>query len=152
MNLNMKSIKNFSLLIIAVLIVFGLNSCKKENGLQSFTKSVSSWSCDSYACDAFFTIPEITSDIIDKGVVLVYMNADQYGQVALPFLEFVYLINPGSLQIRSVDGNGNIPTFNQYKVVIIENWKSRNLQNIDKNDFKAVSKIASKIINVNLEK
>jgi hypothetical protein len=65
----------------------------------------------------------------------------------------VTLIEVGNIRLRYEDNLPPIvPTFNTFKVVLVENWKSANLQNIDKNDFKAVSKIASKIIDINIEK
>jgi hypothetical protein len=160
----MKMIKKLSFLLLLAASVLSLQSCKKENGLQSFSSTVSFWSCGSFNCDATIAIPELTSDILDNGLVMVYMNAPAgsgvTGNVPLPLIlsTTVYevaLIEVGKITLRyfdSASSNPSQPSSNSFKVVLVENWKSANLQNIDKNDFKAVSKIASKIIDVNIEK
>lgn len=157
----MKKIKNLSFLLLLTVSVLSMQSCKKENGLQSFNKTSSSWTCGTVSCDATITIPELTSEILNNGLVMVYMNAGSVaGNVQLPYINYtqvyeVALIENGKITLGYFDtasSNPFAPIYTSFKVVLIENWKSANLQNIDKNDFKAVSKIASKIIEVNLEK
>jgi hypothetical protein len=158
----MKMIKNLSFLLLLAASVLSLQSCKKENGLQSYNKTSSNWNCSSLSCEANLIIPELTSEIMNDGLVMVYMSppagSGVTGNVPLPAYAtnesyLVTLIEVGNIRLRYEDNLPPIvPTFNTFKVVLVENWKSANLQNIDKNDFKAVSKIASKIIDINIEK
>jgi hypothetical protein len=158
----MKKIKNLSFLLFLAVSVVSLQSCKKENGLQSFDKISSNWNCSSSICEANLVIPELTTEIMNNGLVMVYMTAPAgsgvTGNIPLPAFAtlekyLITLIEVGNIRLRYETSSSTVfPTFNSFKVVLIENWKSANLQNIDKNDFKAVSKIASKIIEVNLEK
>ena len=157
-------IKNLSFLLLLAASVLSLQSCKKENGLQSFSSTVSFWTCGSTECTASLAIPELTSDILENGLVMVYINAPSSSGIApntpLPLITsgsmMAGLIEVGKITLVYVDytstGNPSSPGSSSFKVVLVENWKSANLQNIDKNDFKAVSKIASKIIDVNIEK
>lgn len=155
----MKMIKNLSLLLLLAVSVLSMQSCKKENGLQSFNKTSSNWNCGTFSCDATITIPELTSEIVNNGLVMVYMQIPgTAGNVPLPLIlsSSVYetgLIEVGRITLGFFDtASFPSPIYYTFKVVLVENWKSSNLQNIDKNDFKAVSKIASKIIDINIEK
>jgi hypothetical protein len=107
------------------------------------------WSCGLFSCEADLSIPEVTSTIINNGLVMVYMTVGS-GQVALPSSGYEYLLNPGIVTVGIYDGTGSTPPYNQFKVVIVENWKSGQFNHIDKNDFRAMSKIASKVIDVEI--
>jgi hypothetical protein len=153
-------IKNLSMLLFLAISVLSMQSCKKENGLQSISKTSSSWTCGTDYCTATISIPELTSEIVNNGLVMVYLNAGTVtGNTPLPLIDplFIYnmeLIEVGKINLKYTEFSTSFPSpiYTSFKVVLVENWKSGNLQNIDKNDFKAVSKIASKIIDVNLEK
>lgn len=143
----MKSMKMWAVSLLLLGALATTQSCKKENGLTSVSKT-GVWSCNLNGCEADLSIPEVTSTIINNGLVMVYMTIYS-GQVALPSSGYDYLLNPGIVTV-GVFGTGSTPPYNQFKVVIVENWKSGQFNHIDKNDFRAMSKIASKVIDVEI--
>ncbi len=146
-----------SLLLLGALAT--TQSCKKENGLTSVTSTSSSWNCGTFSCDASLSIPELTSEIVNNGLVMVYMVIPGAGQVALPFINNtqifeIALIETGYITLGYFDtdavGSPFPPSYRTFKVVLVENWKSGQFNHIDKNDFRAMSKIASKVIDVEI--
>jgi len=145
----------------AMFVVAGFSSCKKgdkgDTGPQgaqgnanvqtySFTVASSSWTLIGNEYDATITVPALTQNVLDKGLVSVFTSADATHWSGLPLsfqgreINFVLSLSTVSLVYTLDNGSSpsSPPNNNQFKVIIVPGSSRLANPNVNWNDYKEV--------------